>query len=172
MGRVFGNRPDCAYYLMLALCGAAVFTALGGIFTYMGYWPDLAFHQEATLSHSNHSATSSFPNHHIVKVNGTSVQVYSIVGPLCLLIGLIITMTIGVLAIKYDCEHEPEDAKVAIMRLASEVSLNLSTNGMDTSKYEMIRTAVQNSSNNHGQQQQAGPSSAGSDLNPRGPNVV
>lgn len=167
MGRVFGNRPDCAYYLLLALCVAAVFTALGGIFTYMGYWPEIAFHHPPAtmlIPDSDHPN----PNYHM-KVSGTSIEVYSIVGPLCLFIGLVITMTIGVLAIKYDCEHEPEDAKVAIMRLASEVSLNLSANGTDTSKYEMIRTAQNSGGNQHGQQ--AGPSSS-SDLNPRGPDVV
>lgn len=65
----------------------------------------------------------------------------AIIGPLCLLMGIIVTLIVGVFALKYDCDHEPEP-NIAFLRLRSEMSLNF-----DPSKnnYELLMPASSSS---------------------------
>jgi hypothetical protein len=59
MARGRGNRPDCAYFLLLGLSLAAFFLTIGGIFTYVGYWPEQALHR----SHHAHDESAELHKH-------------------------------------------------------------------------------------------------------------
>jgi len=70
--------------------------------------------------------------------------VLAILGPICLFIGIMVTLVIGVLALKYDCDHEPEP-NIAFLRLRSEMALNLDPTKND---YELLVPENGNGSNN------------------------
>jgi len=232
--RMGGNRPDCAYFLLLGLCGAAFLLTIGGILTYIAFNPGSIdshphsalshiphFHhhsninnkhhettqhhhfyphgQEAAASSSNHNNNKQDPHHqnthhnhpvskneshhspvqhendhdkqHIVHTSESSKKnktnehhnsntqthnannanaaaaeaayeakakqslALAIIGPLCLLMGIIVTLIVGILALKYDCDHEPEP-NIAFLRLRSEMSLNFDA---DKNNYELLR---------------------------------
>ncbi|CAL8122656.1 unnamed protein product [Orchesella dallaii] len=83
----------------------------------------------STITH--HDGTNSY------EYKAKQSLALAIIGPLCLLMGIIVTLIVGVFALKYDCDHEPEP-NIAFLRLRSEMSLNF-----DPSKnnYELLMPA-------------------------------
>lgn len=257
-----GNKPDCAYFLLLGLCGAAFLLTIGGILTYVAFNPGMDGHPHSAMSHiphfhhhshhlnphhqaqnyhhfnpsEAHHNTNIHPhsqNHnnsfvhvsHNVTVNQTlassstlmnlsthdsttmagstnttdpnpskelnsspstsppiiprpvasttpasahnsnmrhdkvqhqlhpvsnssaaAIQaafdakakqslVLAIIGPLCLLMGIIVTLIVGVLALKYPCD-EVVEPNISFLRLRSEMSLNFDP---DKNNYELLR---------------------------------
>lgn len=61
--------------------------------------------------------------------------ILAIIGPLCILLGVVLTLFVGVLALKYDCDKEPEP-NISFLRLRSEMSLNFDP---DKNNYELLR---------------------------------
>lgn len=130
----FGNRPDCAYFLLLGLAVAAFFVAMGGVCSYVAYWPD------ALLSHQNHhrGILPTTDTIHESPEEGENIReraALGVVGPLCLAVGFLILVIVSVTACKYKCDHEPEEPNIAFLRLASEMSLNFDP---ERNKYELM----------------------------------
>lgn len=182
-----GNRPDCAYFLLLGLCLAVFLLAVGGILTFnltfgssihkqSNHFP----HNQSESSHQQEKQikTVSSPGSNFTDGETQSGQisgwnplrdeqpsnetpggtgnkyetldssllskggvgeskkyVLAIIGPLCLLMGTGILVLLGVLALKYDCDHEPEP-DIAFLRLKSELSLNFDP---EKNNYELMR---------------------------------
>jgi len=59
-----------------------------------------------------------------------------VLGPSCLIIGSLILLTVSVYAVRYKCDHEPEEPNIAFLRLASEMSLNWDP---ERNKYALMR---------------------------------
>lgn len=99
-------------------------------------------HLNQQQMHPHPGLVSSVTHHEGNNSNGYEFQAkqslaLAIIGPLCLLMGIIVTLIVGVFALKYDCDHEPEP-NIAFLRLRSEMSLNF-----DASKnnYELLMPA-------------------------------
>lgn len=102
--------------------------------------------QQQMQQHPHPGVVSSITHHEGANSNGYEYQAkqslaLAIIGPLCLLMGIIVTLIVGVFALKYDCDHEPEP-NIAFLRLRSEMSLNF-----DPSKnnYELLMPATSSS---------------------------
>jgi len=163
-----GNRPDCAFFLLLGVALAAFFLAMGGVCVYVAYWPEEALshyyhHQKAPprrhrpyllLGDKDMTVDVQTPGQDLEQVmslfdtekvseekdqgsdgvggNGTM----KVLGPSCLVIGSLILLTVSVYAVRYKCDHEPEEPNIAFLRLASEMSLNWDP---ERNKYELMR---------------------------------
>jgi len=170
-----GNRPDCAYFLLLGLCLASFLLAIGGVLT---YHLALSSNNTVTSSPTSHSASHSSTSNKddLVKVdtnltpkelespgketlgkhhenlvyddkNQSSLLWMWIMGPLCLLLGSIGLLTVSYFALKYDCDYEPEEPNVAFLRLKSELSLNFDP--AKGSTYELMRRLPSTSQSHH-----------------------
>lgn len=101
------------------------------------------WNQHQGNSHLPHPGLISSATHHhegnntMHEYQAKQSLALAIIGPLCLLMGIIVTLVVGVFALKYDCDHEPEP-NIAFLRLRSEMSLNF-----DPSKnnYELLMPA-------------------------------
>jgi len=112
------------------------------------------YHHPLLESNSNHHQKQhphpglvSSATHHHHEGNTTNANgeyqakeslALAIIGGLCLTCGVLVTIVVGVFALKYDCDHEPEP-NIAFLRLRSEMSLNF-----DPSKnnYELLMPAT------------------------------
>jgi hypothetical protein len=86
-------------------------------------------------SHKLSSSTSAAAAQAAYEAKAKQSLALAIIGPLCLLMGIIVTLIVGILALKYDCDHEPEP-NIAFLRLRSEMSLNFDP---DKNNYELLR---------------------------------
>jgi len=60
-----GSRPDCAYFIVLGISLAAFLIAIGGILTYVAFWPQSApthYHHHHLPSPELTSSRESIPN--------------------------------------------------------------------------------------------------------------
>lgn len=156
------NKPDCAYFLLLGLCGAVFLLTIGGILTYVAFNPgSFEGHPHSALSHIPHfhhhlhQQPHPHPNitaeHHFYyqfhhRVLNASLAaaleskarqslILAIIGPLCILFGIVVSLIVGILALKYDCERDPEP-NISFLRLRSEMSLNYD---LEKNNYELCR---------------------------------
>jgi hypothetical protein len=134
--------------------------AIGGVLTYIAYWPDQALAQAHGTHHHGHK------NHPEQNITGIGVKpttspspqvlqneeileeqilAFEIIGPMLIGFGLFLGAILGALALKYDCDHEPEP-NIAFLRLKSELSLiSFDPEKYGAGKYELMVPMVSRS---------------------------